>query len=291
MKIIDIKTSDGLYLKGLLSEPKEKTSKIIVHIHGMSGDFYTNSYYPFMHDGYPKKGFSFMAGENRGTHSVTQFRKNDSYLNIGNTYEVFEECVNDIQGWIDYAVSLGYEEIWLQSHSLGPSKVAYYMNKKKPKNIRGLIWLSPSDIIGLVHYSEGNKDHKIMYPEAKRLVKSGKPKQLLSHKLWGEYILSAETYLNFFENDANTAIFNYGKPELGWDVVNKINIPVISITGTKDDGIIPVMDAYEAMKLLEKELKNSPKVKTVVYKNCEHSFDGFGKEIVRDVLGFLNNSK
>jgi pimeloyl-ACP methyl ester carboxylesterase len=287
MNFVQVKTDDGYHFKGLLSESEKKGDVAIVHIHGMSGDFYTNPYYSAMYTGYPKNGIAFLAGENRGTHSITQFKKGDAYVNTGNAFEKFEECVDDIQAWVDFAKKLGYKKIWLQSHSLGPSKVAYYMDKRKPKDVSGLVWLSPSDMIGLVHDPEGAADHKKMFPEAKKLVKAGKSSQVLSHKLWGEYVLSAGTYLNFFDKKSNTAIFNYGLPELGWDVVNSIKVPVLAFTGTKDDGIAPVMDAYKAMKLLKKELKQSPRVQTVVYKECEHSFEGFEKQIVSDVVSFM----
>jgi len=63
----------------------------------------------------------------------------------------------------------------------------------------------------------------------------------------------------------------------------------LAITGTKDDGIVPVMDAHGAMKKLESELKSSPKVKTIVYDGAKHSFDGFGERIVKDVIDFVKS--
>jgi len=286
MKIIKTKTSDGFQFDGLLSEA-ETSEKIIIHIHGMAGSILLEEYYIHMHEYYPSNGYSFLAGEHRGTGMVTDFAKNDPDSIRGNAFEKFEDCVLDIQSWIDYAKSLGYEEIWLQGHSLGTSKVTYYVNQVKDHGVAGLILLSPSDMIGLVHDPEGQKDHDILFPEATKLVSEGKGQELLSRKLWGYNMLSASTYLNFFGDNARGAIFNYGDESLGWDVVNSLYIPVIAFTGTKDDGIAPVMEAHEAMKKLESELKNSPKVKTVVYEDAEHSFSGFGEKIVTDVIEFI----
>lgn len=288
MRIVKTKTSDGFQFSGLFSEAKN-SKKIIIHIHGMAGTPLINNYYQEMHDEYSKNGYSFLVGEHRGSGTATEFVTDDGVKVVGNAFEKFEDCVFDIQAWVKFAIKKGYREIWIQSHSLGPSKVAYYMNTEKPKNIKGLIWLSPSDMIGLVHDPEGEKDHKRLLPEAKKLVKQNKGKNILSHGLWGSVLLSANTYLNFFGKKTKTAIFNYGIPKLGWEVVNNISVPVLAITGTKDDGIVPVMDANKAMKILKKELINSPKVKTIVYKDCEHSFDGFGKKITSDVLGFISN--
>lgn len=288
MKIVSTKTSDGIIFHGLLSEPEKSKKKIIIHIHGMAGSMMLNSYYTAMHNSYPAEGYAFLAGEHRGTGTITQFESEDGVAIIGNAFEKFEDCVKDIQAWIGFAEQKGYEEIWLQSHSLGPSKVAYYMHTNKPDNIAGLIFISPSEMIGLVHDPEGVKDHNIMLLEAEKLVKEGNGKQLLSHKLWGSNLLSAETYLNLFSDDANTAIFNFWKDDQ-WDVVNNISVPVLAITGTKDDGIAPVIDPHKAMQKLKSELENSPRVKTLVYKNAEHSFDGFEKNIVEDVIKFVRS--
>jgi pimeloyl-ACP methyl ester carboxylesterase len=103
-------------------------------------------------------------------------------------------------------------------------------------------------------------------------------------------ILSAKSYINFFSDNSNCAIFNFGQPQFGWDVVNKINLPTLAITGTKDDGIVPVCDPHSAMSILENELKNAKKVKTVVYDGADHSFDGFGQKIVEDAILFISNN-
>lgn len=288
MKIVQTKSPDGIYFKGLISEA-ENAKGIIINIHGMSGSALDNAYYPIMHDKYVKAGWSFLACEHRGTGAITQFNTEDGELiNLGNAFEIFEDCVHDIQGWVNFAKEQGYKNIWLQSHSLGPSKVAYFMFSTKSQDVNGLIWISPSDMIGLVHDPEGAKDHARLLPEALKLISEGKPKQLLSNFLWGTNFMSAESYIHFFGDNAKDAIFNYGKPELGWEVVNSIKVPVLAITGTKDDGIVPVMDAHEAMKLLESQLINSPRKKTIIYENAEHSFDGFGDQIVKDVLNFIS---
>jgi len=287
MQYITTKTEDGIEFTGMLFEAVN-SNKLILHIHGMSGDMYTNSYYPAMHSYYPQNGWSFLVVEHRGTHSITQFNTDNGIRNIGNSYEIFEDSVYDIKAWIAKAQKLGYEEIWLQSHSLGPSKVTYYMNIVQDNPVNGLIWLSPSDMIGLVNDPEGKKDHEICIKEAKELVNSNKGNQLLSHDLWGSMRLSANTYINFFGEQTNTAIFNYGNESLGWEKVKSIRVPVIAFTGTKDDGIVPVMDAHKAMTLLEGKLINSPRKKTVVYENADHDFEGFGDKIVNEVINFIN---
>ncbi|MEI6462302.1 MAG: DUF1749 domain-containing protein [bacterium] len=292
MKIVKTTTEDGLDYSGMLFTPDNPSENIIIHIHGMAGDIYSNSFYPAMHEDYPKNGWAFLVGEHRGTHSITQFNTKNGLKNIGNAYEMFEDCVFDIKAWIEKAKELGYRRIWLQSHSLGPSKVAYYMHKTNDPSIEGLIFLSPSDHMGNVNDELGINDHKICLKEAYELVEKGRGDQILSHNLW-EIVncpmkISAKSYVNSYGKDFNTAIFNYSNESLGWKIVNSINIPVIAFSGTNDDGIVTMTDANKAMGILERELINSPKKKTIVFEEANHDFEGFGNNITKEVLKFIN---
>lgn len=289
MKIVSAKSTDGIYYKGLLSTSKESAKGIIIHIHGMAGSIVFNQFYTDMHKLYPESGWDFLVAEHRGTGSITQFNSDKGVLNLGNSMEIFEECVHDIQGWINYAKNLGYKKIWLQAHSLGSSKVAYYISQLKENDVEGLILLSPSDMVGLVNDEIGIKDHNKLYPEALSLIKDNKPTQLLSDFLWESMTLSAQSYNSFFGENAKDAIFNFGIPDLGWSVVNSLDLQVLAVTGTKDEGIVAVMDAYKAMSLLESQLVNSSRKKTIVYKDAEHDFNGFGEQICKDVLTFINH--
>ncbi len=290
MEIIQTTTADGVVLKGLLTNPKNDTKNIIIHIHGMSGDIYSNSFYPIMHCEYPDNGWAFLATENRGSSSIRIFDSSKGEVVIGNTFEIFEDCIFDIEAWINKVVELGFENIWLQSHSLGTSKVAYYMFNKNDKRVKGIVWLSPSDMLGLVQDPIGKADHDICYKQAIELLSINNPNQILDHKLWGSYMLSAGTYINLFGDNANTAIFNYGNESLGWKVVNSIKVPVLAITGTKDDGILPVMNPSDGMKLLESKLMNSKRIKTVVFNGSAHDYAGFEKQITKEVISFVSSS-
>ena len=283
MKIVTTKSTDGIYYKGLLTESDNPMGLII---HGMSGSPIHDTYYPLMHEIYPKSGWSFLAVEHRGTGSITQFNSDNGVINIGNAFEIFEDCIHDIQGWVNFAKELGYKRIWLQSHSLGTAKTAYFFNQTRSLDISGLIWISPSDMLGLVHDPLGIKDHEKLLPEALNLVKQEKPRQLLSDYLWEDVIISAQSYLSFFGKAAKDAIFNY-ESDRGWEIVNSITVPVLALTGTEDDGIVPVIDVNKAMELLSRQLSSSPNKKTIIYQTARHSFVGFENNIVNDVMNFI----
>ncbi|WKZ30661.1 MAG: alpha/beta hydrolase [Candidatus Dojkabacteria bacterium] len=290
MQIIRTKTKDGIHYEGILTGDPATSDSIIIHIHGMAGSPTLNQYYTEMYKDYPAAGWHFLAVTHRGTGVATEFTTDDGATVLGNAYEKFEDCIHDIEAWVNKAAEMGYKRIWLQSHSLGPTKVAYYLSQTKDPRIEGAIFISPSDMVGLIKSGNESENYKAMISEANDLVKQGKGDQLLSQDIWGLEKLSADTYLNFFAEGSNLGVFNYNGPADGWGVVNSLTLPVLAIVGTADVGVVESKNPHEAMKQLEGELKNSPRVKTIVYEGADHSFDGFGGRIVEDVLEFVNQS-
>ncbi|MEK0337625.1 MAG: hypothetical protein QQN41_09355, partial [Nitrosopumilus sp.] len=120
------KTKDNLELQGLLYEPKQKSLKAIIHIHGWVGNFYENLFIESIAKSALQKNIAFFTFNNRGAGIVTEFLKNKKREKIGGSLEIFEESIFDIEGAIDFLQKKGYTKITLQGHSLGCQKVVYY---------------------------------------------------------------------------------------------------------------------------------------------------------------------
>src|SRR5579862_6619952 len=128
-----IYASDGLELVGLLYEPDKATESILVHTHGMGGNFYENRFLDFIAETLTSNGIAFFTFNNRGCETFKDFSKivenKKTFVRIGNAYEVFEECIWDIKAAIDAASGWGFKDVHLSGHSLGAPKVIYYMNE------------------------------------------------------------------------------------------------------------------------------------------------------------------
>ena len=44
-RFIRFQAEDGLWLQGLFYEPDQKATQVVLHIHGMGGNFYENKFY------------------------------------------------------------------------------------------------------------------------------------------------------------------------------------------------------------------------------------------------------
>lgn len=288
MEFVETTTKDNLVLQGLLTEPSKKTDTVILHIHGMAGNFWENSFIKTMLSEYPKNNISFLTVETRGAELLRWFSTSDNDKRlVGNSYEIFEESIHDVEVWVNFLLSKGYKNIHLQGHSLGCSKIAYYQKTKNHPSVKSLLFISPADMMGLLVEPKYKAEYEKFHKEAKELTKKGKENELLSGIHWSFARQSAKSFLNFsFEND-NLAIFNYYNPERGFKTINEIKVPMLSILGTKDDGI--VTDAYESNEMLKKQANNSKKFHGVVFEDAQHDFDGFEKNIVKEVLNFIKN--
>src|ERR1035437_10297431 len=278
-KFVRIITADKLILSGNLYSPDKETKKAIIHIHGMGGNFYENSFLNYMEDEFTKHKYSFFAFNNRGAGIFSDFPivgKKEKYKRIGNAYERFEECIYDIKAGIDFLKEEGYTKIILQGHSLGSVKVAYYIAKTQDKRVSRLILISPSDMIGL---SE-DKNHARRMKLSKKLIKAGKGNELLSELLWDYYWLSANTYVNLSKRGIAVDVFNtYDKSAPS--IIKDITIPTLAILGGTDDAaILPVR---EALKVIKSKAKKAPRFDTLIIGKAPHSYFGYEQELAESI--------
>ncbi|MCA9366077.1 alpha/beta hydrolase [Candidatus Kaiserbacteria bacterium] len=284
-----IYTSDGLELHGLLYEPDTKTESVLVHIHGMGGNFYENKFLDFVAKKLTDNGFAFCVFNNRGCEFLKDtYRivdgKDPEMVRVGTTYEKFEESPLDIEAFIDFVEERGFSDIHLSGHSLGCPKVAYYMAETNDSRIKSLLLLSPSDMLGLVRSNKEQFEKEIT--EAKKLVAENKGDTILSEWVWGEYPVSANTYLSLFDDNAKDAIFNFHDPDDKLETLGKITVPTYAVMGTKDDALVVPID--ETFSRLEIALASTSKKRTEILGDANHGYRGHEQEIADAVAGWLS---
>lgn len=136
---VEVKATDGFLLPGLLFEPKKKTKRAIISLHGngSSSVFYpmvrTQKYASY----FTAQGISYLGFNNRGSGYVTKIRKfikgKEVDQRAGTAYELIKDCVKDIDGAINFLTKLGYTELYLLGFSTGANKVCVY-NYYRPTN-------------------------------------------------------------------------------------------------------------------------------------------------------------
>jgi pimeloyl-ACP methyl ester carboxylesterase len=284
-----ILTKDNLELVGLLYEPEQATSQILVHVHGMAGNFYENKFLDHIAQTLTANGIAFFVFNNRGCEYIKDLVRTEDgkkkIVRIGDAYEIFEESFFDIAAALDFVESKGYSKIHLSGHSLGGPKIAYYVSESQDKRLSSVVFLSPADMVGLTK-ADKNYDRDMI--AARKLVAEGKGSELLPFPvLWDQMPLSARSYLSLNDENSKVAIFNFYDPNDNLPVLGSIKIPSITIMGSTDDAlIIPV---EETMARMKKTMVNSSKVETHILGEADHGYNGYEQQLADVIKGWIHS--
>ncbi len=282
-----ISTKDGLELHGVLYEPEQKTNSVLAHVHGMGGNFYENRFLDIIAKTLTDNGISFCCFNNRGNGFITEFVKKiddkKDYIRIGDSFEKFADCLIDIEAHINFLREQGFNKIHLSGHSLGSPKVAYYASRAGSEKISSVIFISPSDMLGLVRDNKQRFDEDIR--TAQDMINNGREKEIMEKWVWNTYPISASTYLDLFSDSSPAAIFNFHNKKLGFEVLSKIQIPIFVTMGRKDDVlVIPIEDIMQTIK---EEAKSSPIVETEIVGDAGHDYLGFEQDLSNAILKWV----
>ena len=269
--ISDMYTVDGLRLPMVHFESSEKDI-CVVFVHGMCGTVIDNYFTTVWADILNKENIGFIYAHNRG-HSIENdlLAKDGTYKRYGCMYEIFEECVYDIDLAIEVAKSKGYKRIILAGHSYGCNKVIYYYYKRKP-DIIGIILASAPDMVGIHTLIQTKEDMNKLLEEAKENIDRGEPTKLL-HKMIEDYMyMSSQSYYNWYNKDSLLNNFPTVFKEDKWEQFESINVPMLTFSGSNEE------DYYKQFDLLKEKAKNCPNFKYRIIEGSGHTYKSKEKE-------------
>jgi esterase/lipase len=290
LSIHKIYSTDGIELDSILFEPKKVTKKVIIHIHGKEGNFIQNHFVTILGNKYTENGYAFLTLNTRGHDYMADLLKKTSTGYIweqgGSIFDILEKSIFDIEGVIDYVQKLGFTEIILQGHSLGPHKISYYLTHTKNPPISRLIFLTTADV--RFQFDSSVSDWEKYSLLAKKMIDEGKEKEIMPIKLWSNCPVSAGTFWNYTNSNTNCFVFNGTHPENEFKNFNKIKLPILVINPEND--VATGINPYEFIKLIKKN-SISKDIKTYVLKNAIHNFLSKEEELSKIIIDWLNRHK
>ena len=283
-KIITFNAKDDIILNGIIYKNNKKTNKIIIQVHGMTSNCFKkrNQIIANTITDISVDTFDF---NNRGSDVIRYISDGKSKKLAGTAYENIEECYYDIVGAIEYVLSLGYEDIYLQGHSLGSTKVVYTYNRllKEHSNlidkIKGIILLSLVDITGIIKQSPIYKCMKIAEEKEKnKEIMEMMPIESFIHPM------SVKNYLMYTKYNSQFDFAKYDEKDNKFEVLNNIRCPLFMRWGNVNEMII--QDASDLSNLLNKKIKN--KVKDISYiDGANHGYHGKEQILADEIKAFL----
>ena len=287
---IKIKTLDNLMLKGLIYINEEKNKKILISVHGMATNCMKKR-----DEEISKKlkeiKIDVLVFNNRGEGIANYIAKENGEKILGGTaYEDVEESYNDIVGAINYAISEGYEEIYLMGHSLGSTKTIYTYNKllenkenKILEKIKGIILLSLVDIPTALRIYLNNRFPQ-MLTYAKNLEKEKMENILMPEKSF-IHPISVKTFLKYARDYMNIDFAKYSEKEFKFPELNNIKIPLMMRWGTDREMILQKPE--ELCNMLKEKINNS-KLDIGYINGANHSYKGKEEELAIEIEKFIN---
>src|SRR3989338_2290271 len=287
--IVKVTTKDSYTLFGYYSEVPKLTATV-VHLHGTGGSFYWNAFYPEITKAVNQVGFSYLATSNRGS-GIYELENGTKPLGV--SLELFEDCLKDIDAWIEFALSKGTKYFILDGHSFGIGKATYYNAKGKYRNlIKGIIFLGTIGVYQTQqnYLKKKGIDPKVYLKEAQKLLEKKQPTAILNDPwgLAGYYPVSAQTYLNFFTPGSEM----FKSTQMATKEVGGyrylIKVPLLWILGDqieKEYLFVPFKEAFDLVK------KENPKVEIHQLKNCDHGLNNHESETAALISNFLKKIK
>ena len=267
-ELIRMNSIDNIELPGILYSPNIDTKKIVIHVHGLAGNFYENRFIDTLAKSYTEKGIAFLTFNNRGREFITEFLKGDGYAVIGACYERFKDSILDIDGVVNWVKEKGYTEIIIEGHSYGCSKVLYYYDKKKDDSIKQIVLLAPCDTPGETMKFLSNEEYTKAKEESERLVKENRESELIDFSVMANSKISAGTFYYDFLPGGENDFIRYRTNEKS-DILNNIDIPVLIIFGDEDECVLT-----ESIDVVKNYLTNNIKnVSINIIPGADHGYN------------------
>ncbi len=295
MERIDFLATDGVKLNGILYNCKEKSNEVILAVHGMTSNCFKERD-KVISENSNKNGIDYFCFNNRGSELARYIKKDingkEEKIIAGTSYEDVLEGYEDILGAIIKLKELGYENIYLQGHSLGCTKIVYTYNELVDEeeydvlsNIKGVILLSLIDIPKAIKVYLGDKfsEYVSLAEEKEQEYKSYElmPKDAFINPI------SAKTFLRYVRDNKDIDFAGYGKDnEL--EKLNNIKVPLMMRWGNQNEMILQSAD--ELVNIVTNIIEN--KNKDIDYiDGANHQYNGKEKELAEQIIEFIKSNK
>ena len=287
---IEFLATDGIILDGLLYKSKERTNKVILAVHGMSSNCMKKRD-QVISEKANENNIDYFCFNNRGSELVRYTRRNiegkkEKFI-MGTSFEDVTEGYEDIVGAMIKLKELGYEEIYLQGHSLGCTKIVYSYNELKEEQddlinmVKGVILLSLVDIPQtLKFYLRENFNKYLEYAEEQE--KQNKTNELMPKESF-IHPISVKTFLRYARDNKEIDFAGYGR-DTKLEKLNNIDVPLFMRWGNDNEMIL--QRAEELVDIVNNTLKNENKDIDYI-DGANHGYENREEELAEQIIKFI----
>lgn len=280
MKIIDVITKRQDTLCGCWYGENFRDTIVII-TNGTDGNIFENKFMRIVGEQLEQQGISFICAHNFGAFQIIDLPSKNK-TRSGLTFEMFDNCIEDLDAYVDFAKQQGYKRIILGGHSYGCNKVVYYLYKTMCKDVNKFVLISPTD----TEYHTESEEKSIS--EFNNYILKNNPKfEDIIPLLFDNYnFFTTQSYLDFINNPHHKNLPVYSDKK-HFNQLKSIAINGLFVMGQND-----VFAKRNAKNHLEIILKNSNKKannKAVVIENSGHTYKEHELELAQAIIDFVKN--
>ena len=285
-RLVRFDATDGVDLSGLLYEPKRRTRRAIVWLHGTGGaSIFDSRRTNLLGDLFTRAGIAFFPFNNRGAHLARTAGRNRLG---GMAFEKIRDCVFDIDGAAREMRRRGYRELWLAGHSTGANKVAVYDSRKRRNPFRGYALLAGGDDTGIFWKRLGDQGFRDALAKAKAMIRAKRGHELVPHSI-SKMPLSWRSFFDTANPDGDYNVFPFLEVLRGVRLSRKPQFRHLRGIRKRALYVYGEVDAYmygkvaRCMEILEEVTGREP----VVIPEANHGFGGKERELVKVIIRWL----
>lgn len=280
--VVEITTPKKYLLNGLWLGPR-RPRQCIIWIHGLGSSAFSKlGIMELLVD----KKTSVLTFNNRGHDKVTSISRTDGKrIRGGAVHEVFTDCVDDIQGAINFAKRQGARSIVLVGHSTGCQKAVYWASKKG-RGVKAVVILGPMSDYAAEKMAQGLNAIKRAEKVAREYVRRGKKQVLLPENVWRwPWIADAQRFLSLYSGNGAEEIFTYWDPSRNPRTLKSLRMPILVFLAGREE-----FSKQSPKKIAAWFESHVHKGHVVIVPRVKHSFRGGEKRVAAEVRRWMKRT-
>jgi len=288
-KLLSFEATDGVRLSGLLYEPRRRSRRAILFLHGMGTSVFDQRRTNIFGDAFARAGIAYFPFDNRGSQVVRRLRRKRRGISGGMAHERIRESIHDIDGAVRLLRKRGYRELILAGHSTGANKIAAYDHYRRRNPIARYVLLAGGDDTGLLYLKLGPRRFRAALERARERRHS---QELVPRSLWQEP-MSWRAFYDIINPDGDYNVFPF--LEAMRDVklsrrerfryLRGIRKPALFVYGDRDEFLVG--QASRAVEALADGIGPKPNAEFAIMEDADHGFGGHERELAELIVNWL----
>lgn len=281
VRAVRFEATDGAPLAGLLFEPKRRTKRAAIFLHGTGGASVFESKRTYLlAEVFTRAGIAWFSFNNRGAQIVRRLGRELG----GMAFERIRECVFDVDGAVRELHRRGYRDLTLVGHSTGANKIAVYDHYKRRSRVKRYVLLAGGDDTGLLYQQLGRRRFFAAIEKARERIRERRGHELVPPSL-ASLPMSWRAFYDVANPNGDYNVFPFleilrdlrlsRRPRFRY--LRGIRKPALFLYGENDEYCYG--DVRRCVAILSEALGPKTNVEVAILADADHGFSGREGEV------------